>query len=229
MLSIQDVHAYYGDSYILQGVELEVQKGQVVALLGRNGVGKSTLARSIVGLTPARRGTISFQARDITGMTPYHIARSGIGFVPQGRHVFTSLTVKENLEVTARGRGQWTVEKVIELFPNLGARLTSLAGKLSGGEQQMLAVGRALVGNPALLVLDEPTEGLAPIMVKELGRTIQAVKNAGTSILLIEQQLGFALKYSDTVSIMSKGRIVHRCKPAELTADRDVKTRYLGV
>jgi branched-chain amino acid transport system ATP-binding protein len=143
--------------------------------------------------------------------------------------VFTSLTVKENLEVTARGRGQWTFEKVIELFPNLGARLTSLAGKLSGGEQQMLAVGRALVGNPALLVLDEPTEGLAPIMVTELGRTIQAVRNVGTSILLIEQQLGFALRFSDTVSIMSKGRVVHRCSPTELTADRDIKTRYLGV
>jgi branched-chain amino acid transport system ATP-binding protein len=229
MLNIQDVHAYYGDSYILQGVDLEIQAGQVVALIGRNGVGKSTLARSMVGLTPARRGRISFQNRDITRMTPYDIARSGIGYVPQGRQVFTSLTVKENLEVTARGRGQWTLEKVIELFPNLGSRMTSLAGKLSGGEQQMLAVGRALVGNPALLVLDEPTEGLAPIMVKELGRTIQAVKNVGTSILLIEQQLGFALRYGDAVSIMSKGRIVHRCSPAELIADRDTKTRYLGV
>jgi branched-chain amino acid transport system ATP-binding protein len=229
MLRIQDIHTYYRDSYILQGVTLELKPGQVVALLGRNGVGKTTLARSIVGLTPARRGNILFKDTDITHMPAHRIARMGIGLVPQGRRVFRSLTVKEHLQVTARGHGRWTFDRIVELFPNLHARLRSLAGKLSGGEQQMLAAGRALVGNPALLVMDEPTEGLAPLMVRELGRVIESLKQAGTSILLIEQQLAFALRYADIVFIMSKGRIVHQCTPAELVADADTKARYLGV
>jgi branched-chain amino acid transport system ATP-binding protein len=229
MLRIQDIHTYYRDSYILQGVTLELKPGQVVALLGRNGVGKTTLARSIVGLTPARRGNILFKDTDITHMPAHRIARMGIGLVPQGRRVFRSLTVKEHLQVTARGHGRWTFDRIIELFPNLHARLRSLAGKLSGGEQQMLAAGRALVGNPALLVMDEPTEGLAPLMMRELGRAIESLKQAGTSILLIEQQLAFALRYADIVYIMSKGRIVHQCTPAELIADADTKAHYLGV
>jgi branched-chain amino acid transport system ATP-binding protein len=229
MLSVQDVHTYYGDSYILQGVDLDVSAGQVVALLGRNGVGKTTLARSIIGLTPARRGRILYNETDITRMPAHAIARLGIGLVPQGRRVFRSLSVKEHLQVTARGEGQWNFAKVVGLFPNLANRMRSLAGKLSGGEQQMLAAGRALVGNPGLLLMDEPTEGLAPLMVRELGRTIAQLKAAGTSILLIEQQLAFALRYADIVFIMSKGRIVHRCTPAELAADADTKARYLGV
>lgn len=229
MLSIQDIHAYYGDSYILQGVSLELQPGQVVALLGRNGVGKSTLARSIMGLTPARSGRILFREQDITRMAAHRIARLGLGYVPQGRQVFRSLNIKEHLQVTARGEGPWTTDRILDLFPNLRSRIKSLAGKLSGGEQQMLAAGRALIGNPALLLMDEPTEGLAPMMVRELGKTIASLKEAGTSILLIEQQLAFALRYADVVFIMSKGRIVHRCTPAELTADPETKARYLGV
>jgi branched-chain amino acid transport system ATP-binding protein len=229
MLSIQDVHTYYGDSYVLQGVSLELQPGQVVALLGRNGVGKTTLVRSIIGLTPPKRGTIRFRDADITRMPAHRIARMGIGLVPQGRHVFRSLTVKEHLQVTARGQGRWDFDKVVALFPNLQERLRSLAGKLSGGEQQMLAAGRALVGNPVLLLMDEPTEGLAPMMVRELGRAIESLKQAGTSILLVEQQLAFALRHADVVFIMSKGRIVHRCTPAELASDAQTKTRYLGV
>jgi branched-chain amino acid transport system ATP-binding protein len=229
MLSVQDVHTYYGDSYILQGVDLDVSAGQVVALLGRNGVGKTTLARSIIGLTPARRGRILYNETDITRMPAHTIARLGIGLVPQGRRVFRSLSVKEHLQVTARGEGLWNFDKVVGLFPNLANRMRSLAGKLSGGEQQMLAAGRALVGNPGLLLMDEPTEGLAPLMVRELGRTIAQLKAAGTAILLIEQQLAFALRYADVVFIMSKGRIVHRCTPAELAADADTKARYLGV
>lgn len=229
MLSIQDIHTYYGDSYILQGVSLELQPGQVVALLGRNGVGKSTLARSIMGLTPARSGRILFREQDITRMAAHRIARLGLGYVPQGRQVFRSLNIKEHLQVTARGEGPWTTDRILDLFPNLRSRIKSLAGKLSGGEQQMLAAGRALIGNPALLLMDEPTEGLAPMMVRELGKTIASLKEAGTSILLIEQQLAFALRYADVVFIMSKGRIVHRCTPAELTADPETKARYLGV
>ena len=229
MLRVQNIHTYYQDSYILQGVTLELKPGQVVALLGRNGVGKTTLARSIVGLTPAKRGNILFKGTDITHMPAHRIARMGIGLVPQGRRVFRSLTVKEHLQVTARGHGRWTFDRIVELFPNLHARLRSLAGKLSGGEQQMLAAGRALVGNPALLVMDEPTEGLAPLIVRELGRAIESLKQAGTSILLIEQQLAFALRYADIVFIMSKGRIVHQCTPAELAAEADTKARYLGV
>jgi branched-chain amino acid transport system ATP-binding protein len=153
----------------------------------------------------------------------------GIGLVPQGRHVFRSLTVNEHLQVTARSSGQWDLARVVELFPNLRSRLRSLAGRLSGGEQQMLAAARALIGNPALLLMDEPTEGLAPMMVRELGRTIGELKRAGTSILLVEQQLAFALRYADVVFIMSKGRIVHQCSPAELAADAETKTRYLGI
>ena len=229
MLSIQDVHTYYGDSYVLQGVTLALNPGQIVALLGRNGVGKTTLVRSIMGLTPARRGTILFKNRDITHMPAHRIARMGIGLVPQGRRVFRSLSVKEHLQVTARGRGQWDFAGVVALFPNLAARLRNLAGKLSGGEQQMLAAARALIGNPELLLMDEPTEGLAPMMVRELGRTIASLKTAGTSILLVEQQLAFALRYADIVFIMSKGRIVHECSPAELASDAQIKTRYLGI
>ena len=184
----QDIHTYYGDGYILQGVTLELQPGQIVALLGRNGVGKTTLVRSIIGLTPARRGRILFKDNDITRMPAHRIARMGIGLVPQGRHVFRSLTVMEHLQVTARGRGQWDFARIIDLFPNLHSRLRSLAGKLSSGEQQMLAAARALIGNPALLLMDEPTEGLAPMMVR-LGRTIASLKHAGTSILLVSSSL----------------------------------------
>ncbi len=229
MLSIQDVHTYYSDSYVLQGVDLEIDQGQVVALLGRNGVGKTTLARSIMGLTPARRGRIIFRNVDVTRMPAHRIARLGIGYVPQGRHVFRSLSVKEHLHVAARRDGQWKFDRIVELFPNLRSRLGSLAGKLSGGEQQMLAAGRALAGNPDLLLMDEPTEGLAPLMVRDLGRAISALKQSGTSILLIEQQLAFALRYADRLFIMSKGRIVHQCAPAELAEDHDAKLRYLGV
>jgi branched-chain amino acid transport system ATP-binding protein len=229
MLSIQDVHTYYRDSYVLQGASLEIMQGQVAVLLGRNGVGKTTLARSIMGLTPARRGNIVFRNANITRMPAHRIARLGIGYVPQGRHVFRSLSVKEHLQVTARHDGPWKFDRIVELFPNLRRRLGSLAGKLSGGEQQMLAAGRALAGNPELLLMDEPTEGLAPLMVRDLGRAILSLKESGTSILLIEQQLAFALRYADHVFIMNKGRIVHQCSPAELAADKETKLRYLGV
>ena len=227
MLQVEDIHTYYGDSYILQGLSLEVKAGEVVAVLGRNGVGKTTLVRSIIGLTPPRRGRIAFNGADITRIPAYRIARLGIGLVPQGRRIFPSLSVRENLEVTARGKGRWSQARILELFPNLAQRLRQLGGKLSGGEQQMLAAGRALVTNPTLMLLDEPSEGLAPLMVRELGRVIAALKEAGTAVLLIEQQLRFATRHADRIYLMSKGRIVHHCKPAEL--DAETRARYLGV
>ena len=229
MLTVEDIHTYYGDSYVLQGVSLRISPGEVVAVLGRNGVGKTTLVRSVIGLTPPRRGRVVFKEQEITRLPAYRIARLGIGLVPQGRRIFPSLTVRENLDVTSRGEGRWTREKIVELFPNLAARLRQLGGKLSGGEQQMLAAGRALVTNPELMLLDEPSEGLSPLMVRELGKVIEALKAAGTAVLLIEQQLRFATRYADRIYLMSKGRIVHECKPAELAADADVRSKYLGV
>ena len=228
-LELDSVTAGYGKTVVLHKVSLTVGAGERVAIVGRNGVGKTTLARSIMGLTPAKRGRILFKQIDITNFPAHRIARLGIGLVPQGRQIFRSLSVKEHLEVTARGQGGWSSNRIMELFPNLRARLRSLAGKLSGGEQQMLAAARALVGNPAMLVMDEPTEGLAPLMIRELGRTIETLKQSGTSILLIEQQLAFALRYADAVFIMSKGRIVHQCSPADLALDAQTKSRYLGV
>jgi branched-chain amino acid transport system ATP-binding protein len=231
MLRVDDIHSYYGDTYVLQGVSLAIEPGQVVAVLGRNGVGKTTLVRSIIGITPPRSGRIFFRGTNISRLPAHQIARLGIGLIPQGRRMFPSLTVKEHLTVTAHssGDGTWDFDRVINLFPNLGRRLQQSGSKLSGGEQQMLATGRALVSNPDLLLMDEPTEGLAPIIVRELGAVIDALKSSGTSILLVEQQLAFAMRHADRIYIMSKGRIVHHCSPDELAADRETKARYLGV
>ena len=231
MLKLENVHTYYGASHILQGISLAIEPGEVVAVIGRNGVGKTTLVRSIVGLTPARRGRIVFKGTEITRMPTHRIARLGVGLVPQGRRIFPSLSVREHLQVTPRRRGaaRWTLDRMIALFPNLAERLEQTANKLSGGEQQMLAAGRALVGNPDLLLMDEPSEGLAPLMVRELGRLIAALKDAGTSILLVEQQLAFVLCHADRIYIVSKGQVVHHCRPAELADDRETKSRFLGV
>ncbi len=231
MLKVEDVHTYYGASHILQGISLAIERGEVVAVIGRNGVGKTTLVRSIIGLTPARSGRIAFKDKDITRLPAHRIARLGVGLVPQGRRIFASLSVKEHLQVTARNRGigGWTLERMTALFPNLRERLGQTANKLSGGEQQMLAAGRALVGNPDLLLMDEPTEGLAPLMVRELGRLVENLKETGTSILLVEQQLAFVLRHADRIYILSKGQIVHHCRPAELVDDHDTKSKYLGV
>ena len=181
MLKIIDIHTYYGDSYILQGINLEVAKGTVVALLGRNGVGKTTLIRSIVGFTPARRGQILFNDRDITHMAAYKIVRMQIGLVPQGRRIFPSLTVTENLAIASRGTGvhSWNLEKIFTLFPRLKERVNNRGNQLSGGEQQMLAIARALISNPVFLLMDEPTEGLAPVLVREVGDVILRLKKEG--------------------------------------------------
>lgn len=234
MLEVQDIHTYYGDSYVLQGTSLKVGVGSVAALLGRNGVGKTTLIRSIIGFTPPRQGRILFNDVDITHKPAYEIARMGIGLIPQGRRIFPSLSVRENVQIATRPQAKdaaqsWTMEKLFTLFPVLKERIRHRGSKLSGGEQQMLASGRALMGNPQCLLMDEPTEGLAPLIVREMGRLIEQIKEHGLSILLIEQNLAFALKHADYVYIMSKGRIVYQSSPQELWKNAEVKSRYLGV
>jgi len=235
MLEIADVHAYYGDSHVLHGVSLHVAAGEAVALLGRNGAGKTTLIRSVVGFTPPRAGRISFDGRPIEGSTAYAIARLGIGLVPQGRRIFAPLSVSENLMLGARkptarqGMRQFTRERAYELFPRLRERALQGGGTLSGGEQQMLAVARALMTNPHLLLLDEPSEGLAPLIVREIGRVLIGLKQQGLSILLVEQNVPLALRVADRVYVMNKGQIVYEGSSAALAADEDVKRRFLGV
>jgi branched-chain amino acid transport system ATP-binding protein len=230
MLEVRDIQTYYGDSHILQGVSLKVEQREVVALLGRNGMGKTTLIRSIIGFTPPRSGRVFFKTRDITAWPANRVVSLGLGLVPQGRRVFASLTVDENLAVAARRNGgAWTVERVMELFPRLRERRENPAGKLSGGEQQMLAIGRALMTNPELLLMDEPTEGLAPLLVREVGRVIENLKSQGLSILLVEQNLPLALRVSDQVHVLSRGRIVHSSAPQALWQNEEIKSRYLGL
>ncbi len=231
MLKILDIHTYYGDSYVLQGISLEVSKGTVVALLGRNGVGKTTLIRSIVGFTPARLGQILFNGRDITHIAPYKIVRLQLGLVPQGRRIFPSLSVRENLAVAARSAevASWDFERIYALFPRLRERRNQRANTLSGGEQQMLAIARALISNPIFLLMDEPTEGLAPVLVREVGDVIVRLKEGGLSIFLVEQNLSFAKRFADHTHVMSKGKIVHSSTPTELWENREIKERYLGV
>ncbi len=231
MLEIVDIHTYYGDSYVLQGISLEVAQRTVVALLGRNGVGKTTLIRSIVGFTPARRGRILFNDQEITHMPAFKIIQLQIGLVPQGRRIFPSLTVRENLAIAARVSGvqSWDFAKIYGLFPRLEERRNQMANTLSGGEQQMLAIARALISNPVFLLMDEPTEGLAPVLVREVGDVILRLKEGGLSIFLVEQNLSFARKFADCTHVMSKGKIVYSSTPTELWESREIKERYLGV
>jgi branched-chain amino acid transport system ATP-binding protein len=229
VLEVEDVHTYYGASHVLQGITLEVGEGEVLTILGRNGVGKTTLIRSIIGFTPPRRGAVRFRGTPITRWPPYRMVAAGLALVPQGRRVFPSLTVRENLDVARRAGGRWTRARVEALFPRLAERARNRADKLSGGEQQMLAIGRALMTDPGLLLLDEPTEGLAPLLVREVGRVLGELKREGLSILLVEQNLPLALSVADRAHILSRGQIVHSARPAELAADEAVKSRYLGV
>ena len=278
MLNVLDLHTYYGDSHVLQGVTMHVDTGTVTAILGRNGVGKTTLCRSLVGLTPARAGRIVFDGTEITRLPPHRICAMRISLVPQGRRIFPSLTVEENLAIAGRTRASlassvsekrehppgrpaspakkpmiqtmtaraarllgarapferapsesWDVRKVYAVFPRLSERSGHRGDELSGGEQQMLAIARALVANPVLLVMDEPTEGLAPMLVAEVGKLIRRLKDEGTSILLVEQNAAFAVKTADYVHVMSKGQIVHSSEPAALWANQDIKTQFLGL
>ena len=228
MLEVSEIHTYYGESHVLQGVSLAVARGQVVALLGRNGMGKTTLIRSLIGFTPPRQGRVIFKGADITRFPPFRSVAMGMGLVPQGRRIFPSLTVLENLSVATKGDG-WSLERIFTLFPRLKERLSHPGNKLSGGEQQMLAIARALMTNPDLLLMDEPTEGLAPLLVREVGRVLAELKSQGLSILLVEQSLPFALKVADHVHVLSRGRIVHSSSPAELLANEEIKSRFLGL
>ena len=233
MLTIQDVHTYYGDSHVLQGVTMHVDRGTVAAVLGRNGVGKTTLCRSIVGFTQARSGRIVFNDVETTRLPPHGISALRIGLVPQGRRIFSSLTVDENLAIAGRagpfGPAEWTLEKAFDVFPRLAERRRNRGNQLSGGEQQMLAIARALVANPLLLVMDEPTEGLSPQMVAEVAVLIRRLKSEGTAVLLAEQNAAFAVTVTDVVHVMSKGTIVYSSDPAALWANEELKAQYLGV
>ena len=231
ILDVQDVHTYYGDAYVLQGLSLQLEDGQILGLLGRNGVGKTTLVNSIVGFTPPRRGKVIFKGVDITGQSSFATVRGGMGLVPQGRRVFPSLSVEENLKVAERsdGRRGWTLERVYALFPRLKERREQRARTLSGGEQQMLAIGRGLMTNPDCLIMDEPSEGLAPIIIQGVWEAIGKLKDEGLSILLVEQNAALALKLVDYVHVMSKGRVVYSARPEELWANDEIKSSYLGI
>jgi len=228
MLDVETIQTYYGESHILRGVSIRVGEGEAVALLGRNGAGKTTLIRSIAGFTPPREGRVVFGGQPVQAWPAYRIARRGLALVPQGRRIFSPLTVRENLTLGARP-GNWTLERVYALFPRLGERALQSGGTLSGGEQQMLAIARALMTNGRMLVLDEPSEGLAPIVVREIGRIVRGLKGGRLSILLVEQNYHLALQVADRVYVMNKGQIVWEGTPAGLEADEDVKRRYLGV
>ncbi len=232
MLQVKDIHTWYGDSYTLQGVSLEVKDATVVALLGRNGMGKTTTIRSIMGLTPPRKGSIIYDGYELVGLPSYKIARLGIGLIPQGRLIFSSLSVLENLRMAARTSGKkdpWTLDKVFTVFPKLAERRKNKGNLLSGGEQQMLTIARALMTNPDLLLFDEPSEGLAPVVVDEVFRVIQELKAAGESILLVEQDFGMAMSVADYAYVMSRGTVVYESTPDRLIDNDPVKATYLGV
>jgi branched-chain amino acid transport system ATP-binding protein len=233
MLEVKDIHTYISESYILQGVSMEIPKGKVVALMGRNGMGKTTLIYSIIGFRPIRSGSILFENREIGSLPAHRIVRLGISLVPQGRRIFSSLTVNENLEVPykcpPKSEGDFNTEKVFHIFPILKERKNQRGDKLSGGEQQMLATGRGLNSRPKLLLMDEPSEGLAPLLVRELCRIVKGLRDQGLTILLVEQKLSFVLELADDVYIMSKGKVVYHSTPDNLWKNEEVKARYLGI
>jgi branched-chain amino acid transport system ATP-binding protein len=231
MLEVKDLHAYYGRSHILQGVNLKVGNGEIVSLLGRNGVGRSTACKTIMGLVPPH-GSIFYQGEEIAGYKPHTIAQKGIGFVPEDRWIFPGLTVLQNLQLGLKGKkakGRWTVEDVFEMFPKLGERSNVHGGLISGGEQQMLTICRTLMGDPNFIMIDEPTEGLAPKMVEQVGRLIEEIAQRGISVLLVEQKLHIALKISQRLYIMGHGQIVFEGSPDDLKADDSVRKEWLEV
>jgi branched-chain amino acid transport system ATP-binding protein len=231
MLELKNIDTYYGERHVLQGISIQVPEGAVVAMLGQNGMGKTTIIRSVMGLTPPRRGEIVFNGKVISGLEPYQIARAGLAIVPQGRGIFPSLSVKENLTIAARDNqkeGAWNLERIYQLFPILKSRSALYGNLLSGGEQQMLAVARALMTNPRMLIMDEPSEGLAPLVVSQVALIIRQLKGQ-LSVLLAEQNINMALGLADYVYVICKGSVVYHSKPAELKANNEIKARYLGV
>ena len=233
MLAVDSLEAAYGVSQVLFGVSFRIDAGEVVTLLGRNGMGKTTTVRSIMGILPLKGGAIAFDGKPLAGLPSYRVARAGIGLVPEGRQVFPNLTVRENLVATAANRAQradpWTLEKVFALFPRLAERADNMGNQLSGGEQQMLAIGRALMTNPRLLILDEATEGLAPLIRADIYRSIGRMKGAGLSILVIDKDVKALTRIADRHYVLEKGRVVWTGSSAELAASEDVQHRYLGV
>jgi branched-chain amino acid transport system ATP-binding protein len=233
MLAVEGLETAYGQSQVLFGVSMRIGRGEVVTLLGRNGMGKTTTVRSIMGIVPPRRGTISFDGAEIHGRPPFRVAQAGIGLVPEGRQVFPNLTVRENLLATAanrrRERSPWTLERILSLFENLRERQGHFGNQLSGGEQQMLAIGRALMTNPRLLILDEATEGLAPLIRAEIYRSIGRLRESGLSILIIDKDLKALIAAADVHYVLEKGRVVWSGTSRELAGDDAVKHRYLGV
>jgi branched-chain amino acid transport system ATP-binding protein len=233
MLKATDVHSYYGRAHILQGVSFDLPPGQVMVLLGRNGAGKSTTMKTLIGIVRPAGGRIDFAGTDITGWEPHRIARAGLGYVPEERRIFTDLTVLENLEVGRQpprdSRPAWTEQRLFALFPNLGRMRTRMGGRMSGGEQQMLTIARTLMGNPRLLLLDEPSEGLAPVIVEQMANAILALKQDGVTVLLAEQNLHFAARVADRAAVIEKGRITWTGTMAALQADATARAAYLAV
>jgi branched-chain amino acid transport system ATP-binding protein len=234
MLDLQSVESGYGETQVLHGLSATAREGRVLAILGRNGAGKSTTLKTIMGLLPLRGGRIAFEGRDLARLRPFDVARLGVAYVPETRDIFPSLTVRENLDLAARrfaasGDRAWTLARVLDLFPRLGERLSNGGAQLSGGEQQMLAIARALLMNPRLLILDEPTEGLAPIIVKLIHDKLAELRAEGLSMVLVEQNFGFATSLADDVAVVSKGQVVWTGSAAAIRADADAQHRWLGV
>ena len=230
VLQIDDIHTYYGSRHILQGVALDIDEGEVVSLIGRNGAGKSTMLRSVIGLKRPKAGRVFYLGEDITNLAPHQIARLGIGLVPQGGGIFPDISVMENILFSpVRRPGQWTLERVLQLFPRLEERKNNRGRNLSGGEQKMLAMARALMMNPLLLLMDEPSEGLAPLFVQEVGRIVGEISKQGVSVLLVEQNLSLALSAGNRCYVFNKGRAVYSAPPDVLRANKEVMHQYLGV
>ena len=232
LLEVEDIHTAYGSSRVLFGISLDIKPGECVCLLGRNGVGKTTTIRSIMGLTPPSQGRVRFKGKDFTGFEPYRLARLGMGYVPEDRRIFAELTVWENLEVAARSAdrtGRWTTDNVTDLFPKLGELRDRMGGVLSGGEQQMLTIARTLVGNPELLLLDEPSEGLAPVIVESLLAQVRRLKSEGLTILLAEQGVDFSLSLADRVYVLEKGAVRFSGQAAELRDDAALRNKLLAL